>query len=197
MDSTTVPSTRRTWSRRKVWAGVGIGAAATVAFVSIGYAAIPSATGVISGCYNASSFPSGQLRVIDADAGVKCARNEKPISWNAQGVQGPQGTQGPQGQQGPQGPTGPAGATSVVVRYADVTNNSAVEATANCNTGERATGGGWDARGNGALLIPFVSRPNPSGAGDTPTGWYVDFGTAYTASQPNATGRVYVVCVSP
>jgi len=73
------------------------------------YAAIPSADGVIHACYNANSNPSGQLRVIDAEAGAKCAKNEKPLNFNQTGPQGPQGPAGPAGPAGPQGETGPAG----------------------------------------------------------------------------------------
>lgn len=72
----------------------------------VAYSAIPSAGGAISGCYNAKS---GQLRVIDVDAGQSCARNEVAIAWNHTGPQGPQGPTGPQGPAGSQGPAGPAG----------------------------------------------------------------------------------------
>jgi hypothetical protein len=88
------------------------------AAVGVGYAAIPAGDGLISACYNSSSNPSGQLRVVDAEAGGKCAKNEKPLSWNQRGPKGdkgdpgppgPQGLQGPQGETGPAGPEGPAG----------------------------------------------------------------------------------------
>jgi hypothetical protein len=49
---------------------------------------------VIHACYNASSNPSGSLRVIDAEAGAKCAKNEKPLDFNQTGPQGPQGPAG-------------------------------------------------------------------------------------------------------
>jgi hypothetical protein len=83
-----------------------------LAAVGAGYAAIPSAGGVIHSCYNASSNPSGQLRVIDAEAGAKCAKNEKALDFNQrgpQGLRGDTGPQGPQGDPGPQGPQGPQG----------------------------------------------------------------------------------------
>lgn len=84
---------------------------ALLASAGIGYAAIPSADGVIHSCYNANSNPSGMLRVIDTEAGAKCAKNEKPLNFNQTGPQGPQGPAGPAGPIGPQGPAGPAGAT--------------------------------------------------------------------------------------
>jgi hypothetical protein len=79
--------------------------------VGVGYAAIPSSNGIIHSCYNASSNPSGQLRVIDAEAGAKCSKNEKALNFNQTGPQGPQGLQGPQGPPGPQGERGATGAT--------------------------------------------------------------------------------------
>lgn len=82
---------------------------ALLASVGVGYAAIPSADGVIHACYNANSNPSGMLRVIDTEAGAKCAKNEKPLNFNQTGPQGPQGPQGLTGPQGPQGPVGPTG----------------------------------------------------------------------------------------
>ena len=91
----------------------------TLAAVGVGYAAIPGVGGVIHSCYNASSNPSGQLRVIDTEAGAKCAKNEKALDFNQQGPKGDKGDPGPQGPQGEQGiaglqgepgPTGPPGA---------------------------------------------------------------------------------------
>ena len=82
---------------------------AVLAAVGVGYAAIPSADGVIHSCYNASSNPSGQLRIIDAEAGGKCAKNEKALDFNQRGPQGPKGDTGPQGLQGVQGGTGATG----------------------------------------------------------------------------------------
>jgi Collagen triple helix repeat (20 copies) len=111
--------------------GIGLGLIALVVALSgAAYAAIPSSDGVIHSCYNASSNPSGQLRVIDADAGAKCSKNEKALDWNqrgpkgdtgatgatgpkgdtgATGAKGDIGATGPQGEQGPAGPEGPAG----------------------------------------------------------------------------------------
>ncbi len=78
-----------------------------LAAVGVGYAAIPSSDGVIHSCYNASSNPSGQLRVIDAEGGVKCAKNEKSLAFNQRG---PKGDAGPQGVPGKDGLDGAPGA---------------------------------------------------------------------------------------
>ena len=79
-----------------------LGVAATV---GVGYAAIPSADGIIHSCYTTQS---GQLRVIDAEAGAKCTKNEKALDFNQRG---PKGDPGAQGEPGPQGDPGPTGAT--------------------------------------------------------------------------------------
>jgi hypothetical protein len=47
-----------------------------LAAVGVGYAAIPSANGVIHGCYNAGSNPSGSLRVIDARRQMRQERED-------------------------------------------------------------------------------------------------------------------------
>jgi len=83
--------------------------AAAFAAGGIAYAAIPDSSGIIHGCYNTGSNPSGQLRVIDAASGGKCSKNESALNWNQQGPTGPQGPVGPQGPKGDPGPTYSAG----------------------------------------------------------------------------------------
>ena len=162
------------------------GLALIVATSGVAMAAIPSSDGVITGCYNAGSRPSGQLRLIDAEAGTECGRNERLVTWSQEGPAGADGDDGANG------------ATNVVVRYVDVQGvlGAAVEGTARCNTGERAVSGGFDAKGNGAELIPFEDRPDPAGQGATPTGWYVNIAVPDT-TYAFGLGRVYVVCASP
>jgi hypothetical protein len=83
----------------------------TVALLaSAGYAAIPSAGGVITACYNANSNPSGAMRVIDSEAGQKCSKNERTLSFNQTGPRGPAGPAGPEGPAGPAGADGADGA---------------------------------------------------------------------------------------
>ena len=104
---------------RHRWAVLAIVGVACLA-ASAAYAAIPDGNGVIHGCYNASSNPSGQLRVIDTAVGGKCSKNEKALDFNQTGPRGPVGPQGATGAQGPTGaqgavgplgPTGPVGST--------------------------------------------------------------------------------------
>ena len=68
--------------------------------------AIPDANGVIHACSNQAS---GNLRLIDTEAGETCGNNELPLSWLAVGAPGATGPPGPPGQAGPAGPEGPAG----------------------------------------------------------------------------------------
>jgi hypothetical protein len=72
------------------------------------YATIPSAGGVIHGCFKQFT---GDLRLVDANA--KCTSKERPISWSVQGPKGDTGPQGPPGPQGPDGQQGPAGPQGV------------------------------------------------------------------------------------
>jgi Collagen triple helix repeat (20 copies) len=84
---------------------------AVLAFAGMGvaYADVPdSSTGVITGCWISGN---GGLRVIDAQAGVKCKSNETQISWSKTGPVGATGATGANGAVGPQGPTGDTGAT--------------------------------------------------------------------------------------
>lgn len=77
--------------------------------VTVVAASIPdSNTQVISACYHRRS---GALRVIDQQAGARCARSETLLRWNQTGPQGLTGLPGPAGPQGPASPEGPAGET--------------------------------------------------------------------------------------
>lgn len=84
----------------------------------VAYAAIPGATGVISGCFKTASDGDGSkgtLRVIDPAQGETCKKSETALSWNDRGPKGEKGeagaagAAGPAGPQGPQGPQGPKG----------------------------------------------------------------------------------------
>jgi hypothetical protein len=82
---------------------------ATVALTAgVGYAAIPSSTGAVNGCYEKIT---GILRVIDRDAGKSCKSFETPIAWSVQGPSGPPGAPGPKGDTGAQGDPGTPGPT--------------------------------------------------------------------------------------
>jgi hypothetical protein len=90
--------------------------AAVFGIATVVQASIPSANGVIHGCYqfSAPNTSKGVLRVINADAGEQCRFNEKPLNWNAKGVTGATG---------PTGPTGPAGPSSTITNFGAETPN--------------------------------------------------------------------------
>jgi Collagen triple helix repeat (20 copies) len=106
-----------------------LAALAVVGAVGIGYAGIPASNGVISGCYNLERDDPGTLRIIDAEAGAKCGKREKLLTFNQTGPQGPKGDKGDpglngingvNGAPGPaglQGPPGPAGISTVTFAF--------------------------------------------------------------------------------
>ena len=120
-----------------------------------------------------------------------------------QGEPGVQGLQGERGERGLQGATGQAGATNVVTRSSTVPvpGGQSEFASAGCNAGERATGGGafWTSLPDATMVIsnsgPTVGStgagvPN----GSTPDGW----GATVHNGSPDATSvQVTVICSSP
>jgi hypothetical protein len=138
--------------------------------------------GVIRACV---AKKTGSVRIVSSSR--RCRKGaERAISWNRQGRSGlaggpgSPGRDGANGLNGSPGAAGAPGATNVVVR-----TPGAGSATANCNAGEVAVGGGGDAAG-GQLTL---SRPNP--ASGSPTGWTVNnTGTMFIP-------QAYVVCAAP
>src|SRR5205823_11718433 len=112
-NATTTTKEGRTVRRRftKRTSIVGLALVAVLAAAGVGYAAVPSADGVIHGCIGTN--PAGSLRVVDAEAGDKCRTSERELTWNQQGPKGDKGDTGPAGPVGPQGPAGPIGPTGV------------------------------------------------------------------------------------
>ena len=109
---------------------------------------------------------------------------------------GANGATGLQGAPGANGANGANGATNVVVRQgtlSSVANGASGIVTAQCNAGERATGGGNSVSGLGGWQV-IESFPTPGTAGSTPTGWRVD-ATNNTGSATNLVA--IVVCASP
>lgn len=134
----------------------------------------------------------------DGGAGVPGApgRDGEDGGVGAAGPRGEKGDQGDAGPVGPAGDNGAAGATSVVIRQGSDTNIQAamtITVSANCNAGERATGGGGTNGGTAGVRL-VQSYPIPAALAATPTGW--------AASYENASGgpavvRTWVVCASP
>lgn len=119
--------------------------------------------------------------------------------------------EGPQGKEGPEGPQGPSGATSVVMRTGPaftVERNWYGGGAAECNPGERATGGGVYPNQSVYYSKVVASFPTPNtiafsehpNDGITPTGWRVWVGnpdTPESEAPPSVELTPYVICVAP
>jgi hypothetical protein len=108
----------------------------------------------------------------------------------ARGAEGAHGARGAEGPVGPRGPQGPAGATNVTLRSG---TQGTGQATATCNPGEVAVGGGglsFDPQ----LTFLQSSTPTPF-SGAPPTGWAV---SVVHADGSGAIGtQAVVVCAAP
>jgi hypothetical protein len=169
-------------------------------------AAVPDAGGVIHGCYQKKT---GVLRVIGA--GKRCAKGEKPISWNQQGrrgrdgsdgtngTNGANGTPGTPGINGTNGTNGTNGATNVTVFKASVSvpgTGVSTSAGIACGPGQLATGGGFNSGATAAVVTESSPSSdgglNPSATGGTPNGWHI-----IVHSSVATTGNIEVICASP
>jgi hypothetical protein len=164
-----------------------------IAAAGVGYAAIPSASGVISACKKAD----GSVRLIDKEAGQFCLASQQLVEWNKQGPQGPIGPQGPVG---PQGPQGPAGSSAGPTGYQRVIVESADNSKANCPAGKIVVGGGGNARtyaGNVDLDVALIGsyQVGPGGKDvNLPYGWVVE--ARETAAEGSSWHVVaYAICV--
>lgn len=104
----------------------------------------------------------------------------------------------PKATAGATGATGAAGATSVVKRTAKGDYGTGFsKATASCNSGEVATGGGadWDSSTSDGWPVVAYSVPNPYSATAAPTGWAVEIDN-YSGSG-GVQAIAWVLCASP
>jgi hypothetical protein len=72
-----------------------------------------------------------------------------------------------------------------------------VSVPAVCNPGEVAVGGGHSYADQKRHAIVTESRPQPSGAGQTPTAWQLEVETLTNDSSNNTAVTPYVICASP
>jgi hypothetical protein len=138
------------------------------------------------------------VRALKGKTGPPGPKGEKGAA-GANGVSGAKGERGQTGARGEKGAAGANGATKVVVRYVEATtlNTGDGHAQANCEAGERATGGGTELVTGEITNLKFVNTggtPAPPGQGATPTGWYNEW---INQSGMTDTVRVYVICASP
>jgi hypothetical protein len=124
------------------------------------------------------------------------------------GPQGPAGANGAPGARGPAGTRGPSGVSTVTMRTGaafNVNRNSFAIGSADCNAGERATGGGVYPNSNVYFPSLISSFPTPNATafttpqnGVTPTGWRVwvaNNDVAGNIAPATITMTPYVVCV--
>jgi hypothetical protein len=116
---------------------------------------------------------NGSLRVSDFAAGQLPAGATG--ATGATGVTGTAGAPGLRGDEGDPGADGADGAANVVVRQSastPVAASAIVTATAQCLTGERATGGGYEVSGLGEFAT-FALDSHPTDTAAVPNGWTV------------------------
>ena len=125
-----------------------------------------------------------------------------PARTGAAGANGATGATGPKGAKGDKGDAGTdgTGIANIVVRESASTAVAAsaiVSVTASCLTGERATGGGWDASGTGEFgTVALDSQPTMSAG--VPVGWTVKVNNVTTLAgnaQPSSV-VAKVVCAA-
>ena len=77
----------------------------------------PVASGVIHACYTTKASSSGGHAVALENAGRRCPRHTRALTWNQVGPRGATGPKGPAGAVGPQGKVGRQGPPGVVTGY--------------------------------------------------------------------------------
>jgi hypothetical protein len=173
--------------------------AATALFVALGTSAyagtLITGKNVKDGSLTGRDIKAASLTSREIKAG-SLTRNDFRAGEMRAGEPGPKGAPGPGGPKGDAGPAGPAGATTVVVRYTDVSGTGVIDGVAPCQPGERAVGGGFDAGGNGGYLTTYHDGPSPAVNGAVPTGWKVTVGSQ-TNVNAAMSGRIYAVCAAP
>jgi hypothetical protein len=179
--------------------GTGVAwAATTLTSNSVGAAHIKAnavgASEIKKSAVGGSEVKNGSLKAVEFAPGVLL-----------QGAQGQPGQNGEAGQPGQPGQNGANGATNVVIRRGavatvqpDMSNTSVAE----CDPGQRATGGGFRMAGNTLDFINPDSSPAPAGValdGGTPTGWTAQ-GTNRDVNGDNMgtlTVQAHAICAAP
>jgi hypothetical protein len=109
------------------------------------------------------------------------------LKTSLRGAQGPQGPQGPKGDAGPQGPSGSSTVsvhTQTFTLSEGGTSGDSASITANCGSGQKVVGGGFDA----TAVLSLGSKPTSGG-----DGWTVSVNNL-DGSQSQA-GTVYALCL--
>lgn len=174
-------------NHKRAWTVAGLAVLLSAAVSGIAYAAIPDSGGVIHACYKTPVPAHGEaLQIIDSEAGGSCASGFSPVTWNQVGPQGPVGPAGPQGPAGP-------GVTFYRAQSAPFTiqaNDHGSGAVA-CNSGDMATGGGYELDGNDQTAFTVtVDAPEDGATADQD--WLVQIQNTLDPSPVFLT--VYAMC---
>ena len=145
---------------------------------------------------------NGSLRTADFGAGqLPAGAAGAQGAAGAPGAAGATGPRGAKGDKGDPGTAGSGGLPNVIVRESAPTPVAAsgiVSVSVPCLAGERATGGGYDASGNGEFgTVALDSHPTASAA--VPNGWAVKVNNVTTlAGNPQPSMIVAkVICATP
>jgi hypothetical protein len=177
--------------RSRVWyANVVATVALFVALGGTSYAALTiTGDNVKDSSLRGVDVKNSSLTTSDVKNASLLSSDFKPGQLPA-GPQGPQGPKGDPGEKGAKGEKGDAGATNLTRRagtQVTVNAGSAAAANADCEPGERATGGGAFSSRNDAWLSSSMPVGNP------PTGWSV----VLRSPAGNAQLTAYVICAAP
>jgi hypothetical protein len=143
---------------------------------------------------NSVGTPQIKPRAVTLSKISTSARKSLKGQTGAAGRTGPVGPTGPAGPTGPQGNTGMTGASGpvdVVMRIGTataVTSNASATASADCDAGEMATGGGFFSQ---VGVQVTASRPVPLTAGAEATGWQA---TVENTTASSAFFGAYAMC---
>jgi hypothetical protein len=146
------------------------GVAAIIAVVggSTALATIPSAGGLIHGCYaKHETTRAGVVRVINADTGEHCRSDENPLDWNQQGAPGVSGYEVVDGP------------------FTPIKDGQILWTKASCPAGKKVFGGGFTSSG---WVDIGASIPNVNG-----TDWEV---AGYNTQGQLLYLQAYAICAS-
>jgi hypothetical protein len=159
---------------------------------------------VKNGSLRLADFAAGQLPAGATGAPGPAGATGATGAIGATGAAGPTGAKGDKGDpgtNGTDGTDGTDGTANVVVRESastPVAASAIVSVTVPCLAGERATGGGYDASGNGEFgTVTLDSQPTASAG--VPNGWTVKVNNVTTlAGNPQPSAVVAkVICAAP
>ena len=140
-----------------------VGTLVVVAVVAIGatgiaVASVPDPTGAINACY---STHNGTLKIVDPSTGQACNTNERPLTWNVQGLPGSVGPTGPAGPAGAPGAAGPPGRDGAVIALAGPCSDLPAGVPPSTDPTDPAGGPGAEGGANG-IFLKLAATPGES-----------------------------------